>query len=282
MVRLGTSVQFESGELQVVATHWRRDEHPSSSTAETPTAIVELLDRGSFVQQRRADRECVDRNAIAYFNPEERFRVEHPIGAENSGLWIRIGAAWWETTGRELGLPARDPRSPFRRSTAMSTFAVDVARRRLARRVSEGAAAEPLGVEEALLDVVVHALDAHEGASPSRPVSGQLAGRVEAARLFLAEHHRRRLRLVDIAAAVGGSPYPLCRAFAAVTGRSLHRHVVSLRLRGALDEIEAGCRDLTELALRSGFASHAHFTACFRAAYGVAPSHARGQRRTRR
>lgn len=282
MARLGTRVVFERAHFQVIATEWRRDMHWSTSRAESPCAIIELLECGSFVQQRRTGRECVDRNGIAYFNPGEHFQIEHPLGTENAGLWIQIHTDWWEEAGRELGVRARDPHLPFSRSQAISTFAADVARRHLAQRLENDDSSEALGLEEALLDVVLHALDAHEGSLPSRcaprRVSTRLTQRVEAARLFLAENYRRKLSLADVATEVGGSPYPLCRAFLALTGRSLHRHVVSLRLRGALDALEEGCGDLTQLALRFGFASHAHFTTSFRAAYGVPPSLARRRR----
>lgn len=285
-VRLATRVLYEFDGLRVVSTRWRRHEHPPASTAETGTAVVELLDRGNFVRQSAAGRECVDRNAIAFFNPEERFRIEHPLGVENAGVWIEIEERWWTSAARELGLVARDPRRPFRRTAAVSTFAADRARRRLVERSNQRCrgepSGEPLGVEEALFEVLVGALEAHDEALTSQrrdrlPPAGW-AARVAAARAFLAENHRRRLRLTDVATAVGGSRYALCRAFAASTGRSIHRHLVSLRLRSALDEIEHGCRDLTALALRCGFASHAHFTTSFRRAYGVTPSHARAER----
>ncbi|HEX4826313.1 MAG TPA: AraC family transcriptional regulator [Candidatus Polarisedimenticolaceae bacterium] len=278
MARLGTRVLFELDELQVVATHWHRDEHPSTSSAEAPMAIIELLEHGSFVKHRSREPECVDRNAIAYFNPGERFRIEHPLGADNAGLWIQIGAGWWETNAMEV-----DPELPFRRSTSASSFAADLMRRRLAKRLGDGPRADPLGVEEALHEVIAHALCAHEGASRShldrRRPSGRMTQRVAAARAFLAETFRRKLSLTDVASVVGGSSFALCRAFAALTGGSIHQHIVSLRLRAALDEIEDGCHDLTALALRCGFASHAHFTASFRAAYGRTPSGTRRESR---
>lgn len=273
--RLATRTVFADADVAVISTCWRRDEHPTSGSAETPAAIVELLDHGTFVRQLAGARTCVDRGTIAYFNPGETCRIEHPVGDENGGLWLRLEPAWWERAASGLGM-AVSPEAPFHLTHAASTFALDIARRRLQTHLREraGRLAETLGLEEALLDVLTLALHPIREARCAGELTPRFETCVEGAQLFLAENFRRRLRLADVAEAVGASRFALCRAFRALTGRSLHGHLVGLRLRAAFDEVEGGCTNLTDLALRSGFASHAHFSAAFRAAYGFPPSRA--------
>ena len=57
---------------------------------------------------------------------------------------------------------------------------------------------------------------------------------------------------------------------------SIHRRLVSIRLALAAERILDGENDLSTLAIDLGFASHAHLTSAFRAAYGLPPSAWRG------
>jgi AraC family transcriptional regulator len=65
------------------------------------------------------------------------------------------------------------------------------------------------------------------------------------------------------------------RMFRRHTGASLHRHLLRLRLRAALERIVATLDDLAAVALDVGFASHSHFTDAFRREFGRAPSEVR-------
>lgn len=67
----------------------------------------------------------------------------------------------------------------------------------------------------------------------------------------------------------------LCRAFRKWTGTTLHAYRDQLRLRAALEHLASPGTDLTDLALSLGYSSHSHFSANFRAAFGMTPSDAR-------
>jgi len=82
--------------------------------------------------------------------------------------------------------------------------------------------------------------------------------------------------LRPLAAAVGLSPYQLCRAFTRVCGETLTSYRSRLRILGSLDAVCAG-EDLTTVALACGFASHSHFTWAFRQTLGVPPSAVRAK-----
>ncbi|MBA3578372.1 MAG: helix-turn-helix domain-containing protein [Gemmatimonadaceae bacterium] len=89
---------------------------------------------------------------------------------------------------------------------------------------------------------------------------------------LLVREYRTRLTLSRIARTVGASPFHLTRVFGAQAGMPIHRYLVRVRLRVALELMQQRPRDLSWVALEAGFASHSHFTAAFRAEYGMAPS----------
>lgn len=83
------------------------------------------------------------------------------------------------------------------------------------------------------------------------------------------------LEQFDLAALAAESGYSYTRfihAFRAQTGLSPHRYIVRLRLSRAKQLMRNRSLTLLEIALESGFASHAHFTHAFRQHVGCAPS----------
>ena len=64
----------------------------------------------------------------------------------------------------------------------------------------------------------------------------------------------------------------LSRIFQHHTGFTIHRYLVQLRMRQALERLAGGEQNLTMLALDLGFSSHSHFTDAFRREFGCAPS----------
>lgn len=107
-------------------------------------------------------------------------------------------------------------------------------------------------------------------------VDADTAEVAEQARVELGSRYAEDLSLAALARAVGVSRSRLCRAFRRATGTTLHAYRDALRLRQAL-EVLPGCSDLTALALDLGYASHSHFGAGFRRAFGLTPSEARAR-----
>jgi AraC family transcriptional regulator len=108
---------------------------------------------------------------------------------------------------------------------------------------------------------------------------GRRAGRCPArtARLirrtkeFLEAELARRIRLTEVARAVGSSPAYLTDTFRRFEGVTFHRYLTQLRLARALVELEH-TENLSALAFETGFSSHSHFSAAFRRTFGVTPS----------
>jgi AraC family transcriptional regulator len=75
-----------------------------------------------------------------------------------------------------------------------------------------------------------------------------------------------------LAASVGLSEGFFIRAFKAAVGQSPHGYLIDRRLARARLLLRTCRHDLREIALATGFSSHAHMTAAFRERLGVSPS----------
>jgi AraC family transcriptional regulator len=133
-----------------------------------------------------------------------------------------------------------------------------------------------LEAEEAALALVAELAPSLNRAATARPrVGAAAARRVQEVRTLLAADPGTDWRLAGVAHAVHCSPFHLARQFRAVTGETIARYLLRLRLAAALQRVTAGETALARLAVELGFAHHSHFTARFRAAFGVTPSEAR-------
>jgi AraC-like DNA-binding protein len=126
----------------------------------------------------------------------------------------------------------------------------------------------------------IHFLNALAGAFRSSSLSWSSANeshkrRVEEVRALLASQPTEPWYLESIARAVHCSPFHLARQFRAITGESIARYLLRLRLSLALDRIAQGETDLAGLAIELGFANHSHFSARFRSVFGTTPSRVR-------
>lgn len=142
--------------------------------------------------------------------------------------------------------------------------------RRLFRGVQQGM--WPRGVDEeafALLDEVV------AGARKKRPrPSGGSESREigDEVRALISARFDEDWPLARLAAHFGVSAFRLCRAFRKATGSTIHRYLLTLRLRAALDRLEHPGNDITTVAFDLGFSSHSHFSAAFGRSFREAPS----------
>jgi AraC family transcriptional regulator len=89
---------------------------------------------------------------------------------------------------------------------------------------------------------------------------------------FIDANLDRPMQVAELAAEVGLSRAHFTRAFQSAVGQTPHRFVLSRRLEEVRLALEASGEDLSTLAVRFGFSSHAHMSSAFRAAFGVSPS----------
>jgi AraC family transcriptional regulator len=217
-----------------------------------------------FVVHRPGEQVVADTNTALVLGLGEEYGVSHPVAGGDACIALAFAPALVEEAlggvgGRDGGVRPR---------TQLGA--------RLLTNALTNRTSDRLEVEDAAL-LLLDAL-AHDLAISDRKGNGRAAQRrVEEARELLASDPSARWRLVTLARALHSSPYHLSRQFRAVTGESISRYLLRLRLGLALDRIAAGETQLARLAVDLGFAHHSHFSARFRSVFSTTPTQARAR-----
>lgn len=221
---------------------------------------------GIYVRHLGSDEAVAEASQVLFFNVTESYRVSHPVSGGDSSLTMVVD----ENVLRELA-PKRLLRKDSRPKFNVHRLRLDAPAQQLVARlhVDDVGIRDTTVGEELALELVRHALAAKQ-ADPSK--AGRSRRRlVDSIKLLIASDLSHRWSLAEIGALVGASPVYLTQTFRAIEGSPLCRYQLNLRLAAALNRIRE-CDDLTQLALDSGFSSHSHFSAAFRARYGRSPS----------
>lgn len=229
-------------------------------------AHVVLPRRGVFVVQRGREQVVVDSNTGLVLGADDEYRVRHPCSGGDDCTVLVVAPALHEEAlggvdGRHAQLRPRDQLALW-----LAT-----------RGLRDHDRAESLEAEEVALGLLARVSGAFAGVETPRVRVGQAQReRVEEVRAALASAPTRRWDLRAVAQTVHCSPYHLARQFRAVTGETISRYLLRLRLGLALERLAAGDRSLTPLAHELGFTHHSHFSARFRSTFGLTPRAARG------
>lgn len=89
---------------------------------------------------------------------------------------------------------------------------------------------------------------------------------------FMTDRLADSVRLADLAALVGLSPFHFARAFKGTTGHAPHQWFMARRIERAKELMADPKRSLTDVALAVGFSSLSHFSSTFRRTTGFAPA----------
>src|SRR5690349_8831326 len=240
--------------------------HRSAEECASATHMV-FPYRGAYVRHLGSDDAVAEASQVLFFNPDEGYRVSHPIPGGDASLDLKVD----EGLLREL-TPKALLREGANVAFRMQRLRIDPRAQALVallRHSLHEGIAESLEAESLALTLIRRAL----GPRTARAASGS-AGRqklVDRVKLVLASDLSRRWTLADIAAEVGGSAVYLTQVFQQVEGVPLYRYQLNLRLARALDLL-GQYDDLTALSLDLGFSSHSHFSAAFQRTYGRSPS----------
>lgn len=262
---------------------WRCVVGPSESTT-TQTQNWHMLSfthYGAFLVHSGSRSAVIDPNSTLHIRPHSPYRMSRHIGPKSRGAYFLVRPDIFEEIAGASASGIGERGDAFSEIRGQSSAKSYLLQRLILERAIASPRPEPLEIDElgiALVSSATGSSDwAPEGsAGPRAPV--ETMELVERIRIFLVERFAAPLRLDDIAAAVGMSPFHLCRVFKRATGFTLHRYQVSLRLRTALDRVADASADLGELAIRLGYSSHSHFTAAFRKEFGASPSEIRRTR----
>ena len=102
---------------------------------------------------------------------------------------------------------------------------------------------------------------------PPRGAEARIAAAVRRIEREPADDHR----LGGLARAAGLSPYHFLRTFERAVGVTPHQFVLRCRLRAAAERLAAGCGNVLDVALDSGYGDLSNFHRSFRVELGVTP-----------
>ena len=216
------------------------------------------------IEQDGAQPVLVTPNEVVYYRPHQRYRRELRDARGDRSLWLEIAP--------EAGAVPAGPARPC--DAATSLLAVSLAGHLRAEPEPDRLLAEEAALR--LLDDAVGGAPPGSGARRARTRAAH-ADLAEEAKELLAARMAEPLSLRAIAAALFVSPFHLARVFRSQTGFSLAGYVHGLRLRGAVERLQAEPdADLSRLAADLGYCSPSHFSGRFRSAFGRPPSSLRG------
>jgi AraC-like DNA-binding protein len=182
-----------------------------------------------------------------------------PEGYTYSVLYLP--PAMLERVAFEYG--GRAPRTA--REIVIADPALAAALCRLHRRL----AALPLGLEEALEDVLVR-LSPHLAPGVEPHVRGGAHPAVRRAKALLEDRWAENVALAVLADHAGLSRHRLVHVFREQVGLPPHAYQITMRVREAQRRVRSGA-PLAQVALDCGFYDQAHLTRTFRAIVGVPP-----------
>jgi AraC-like DNA-binding protein len=196
--------------------------------------------------------------------------VHHEVMADSPPRYIAIlvDREWFEG---ELGLyPAITP-GPF----AFRSFSPGPELITLAKEFMKEAEARLPG-REALLEAIgtriVHSLI--RAAFSVHAATNRIGERMEIHRVIehLHRHYEEKLNVAELAGIAAMSTAHFSRVFRRETGHPPLDYLIRLRIQKARLLLMAGDDNVTEIALKCGFATPSHFAACFLRNCGVTPS----------
>ena len=244
----------------------------------TPRHSIVFVRAGVFVKHIRGRDVVADANHVVFFNGGQPYSVSHPVPGGDICTSFGLKLEILLDLLSEGDPSVRDrPETPFPFTHGPSEPKHYRQYRKLLRAL-ESMSCEPLAVEESALNLIASVVARAYRIRDSRRLPARLqtaryqGAVVESAKLYIASHFRERFGLSQIARAAHTSPYHLCRLFKRETGSAIHQYQNRLRLRAALECLRDRRRDLTEVALESGYFDLSHFSNAFRREFGVSPS----------
>ena len=230
------------------------------------------------IHRAGADPFVADPTVVTYYNRGEPYTRSKASEDGDRCDWFGVEATVLLEAVRSFDPAAEDrPDRPFPFTHGPSDAASYRWQRLAVAHAARSEAVDALFLDELMLRVLGRILglafarrrEVARRAATNAARARELAGRVQ---LVLADRYADPLTLPQLAREVASSPFHLCRVFREATGVTLARYRHELRLRRALEHTAEPRADLTRVALDTGFSSHSHFTAAFKASFGETPS----------
>lgn len=255
-------------------------DHPSFASASRVAGYRFVFPRHSVWIETARDRRYVsDASVVEYYNDGEEFG-RHAIDPRGDRTdWYEVDEAALRDVVRRYDPSAADAPCPFRFTHGPTDHGAYLAQRTLAGQMSRGCPVPSLQVEETVLDLLDRVLARAYRAQPPRQHRDntsdeqEIADRASAVLSRMTSGHAT---LTAIGRATGVSAFHLSRIFRKVTGRTLAKHHLHLRLLASLTPLGESNDHIARIARNHGFVTHSHYTSAFHRVFGVTPSSYRG------
>jgi len=236
----------------------------SNGDRESP-AVLRLPLRGVLGIEWRGQTVAMDTSTAMFIGVDEEYRINHLVPGQEKAILIILAASLCEDVFGNVEGGVASLRSHDHLGICLAAQALR----------DDGDRLEAEELTMTLLGSISPRFTRDPGRTLRRLRPAQLS-RIEDVRALLAASPTTRWDLHSIGRTVHCSPFHLSRQFRAVTGETVSRYLLRLRLAEAVGRLANGERDLAVTAVESGFAHHSHFSRRFRAAFGVTPRQARG------
>ncbi len=222
-----------------------------------------LVRRGCFVRSADGREHLLDSTLGYCMRPGEEQRYDHPHDSGDACTSLVLD------TSMLASLWGGDPRLPS--GPLPVTPALDLEHRLLLSAVQRGE--DTHGLVERTIELAAGMLQQADARRVSSGLPGATRTRralADGAREMLATQVERSLP--SLARALTVSPHHLSRVFREVTGHTISRHRMRLRVRDALERIAGGERELARVAAEVGFADQSHMCRVVGDETGMTPS----------
>lgn len=267
---------FNADSLRVGRFEVSVDDPRFESAGQPPRHVVAFPRTSVLLEPAGGAPFVADASTVLFYNQGTPFRRK-PLSADGDRSdWFSLPADVVLAVAQNLDPSVeRRPESPFRFTHAAVDAQIYAMQRALQRHLRSGEEAERLFVEETLIEILSLTLrSAYKCAPHRRPQPGariDIVAAINEVKAIALKTLGRKWSLGELAAPVGLSAFQLCRAFRHSEGTTLFRWLAGVRLRQSLELLEHSV-ELVEVASTLGFSSHGHFSASFKAEYGVTPS----------
>ena len=269
-------IVFETGLIRIAAFRCH-PEDPSFHDTGPASNYCFVFPRTSVeIQHEHEPAFVANPNVVTFYNSGQRYQ-RNPISPEGDCCdWFGIAPDLVRDVIAAVDARAGDRmEQPFGISHGKADAPTYLFQRSLFTHVTTARRVDELFVEEAVITLLNQVIGSiYPVRRPARPaaITPHHRAVIRHVETLLSKDLQKQAKLSGIAREVGSSPYHLCRLFRRVTGTTLQRYRLRLRLRAALAEVLDSNRSLTDIALEFGFSSHSHFTQSFGREFGVTPS----------
>ena len=270
-------IVFSTASVRVGAFRCRVDDPRFRDSGPIQGNLIAFPRRGVWIRQAGSRPLVADPRVVTIYNRGRQYDRAAVSADGDRSDWFSAAPDVAVTLARELDPWAPDdPERAFRYEAATADHQLYLRQRRLFLNLERGEL-DALAAEEAVLALVETVLRRAAGCTmaTSAPLSRARRDLVERAKAELARNPAEPTNLRILSARLDASPSHLCRVFRQGTGLTLHEYRLDLRLRTALESLEAPRLGFSRLAADLGFSSHSHFTAALRRCHGMTPTRCR-------